>query len=135
MNILDSSAYLAYLRKEKGGDFLKKLSQQCRVDGVTIFMHQINFLEVVYKVKTKLPAYDIQSLLVEFSSPWWGKINYLDSDLMLIAAELKAKYQSASLGDCIGLASTKIFQGTFWTADQLLSDIGAKENITVKLIR
>ena len=135
MNILDSSVYLAFLYQEPGGEFLNKLSQQCQEKGESIFMHQINFMEVIYKVKTKVPGFDVQALLAEFSSPWWSKINYLDSDLMLIAVDLKAKFQRASLADCIGLACTKTFKGTFWTADQLLSDIGNKENIPVNLIR
>lgn len=135
MNILDASVILAYLRNEKGGDFLKKLSKKCMADGESIFVHQVNFLEVVYKVKCKIPDKDVHSLMAEFTAPWWGKINYMDSDLMLLAAELKAKYRQASLGDAIGLATTKIFKGVFWTADSLLAAIGEKENIRVQMIR
>ena len=135
MNILDASVVLAYLRNEKGGEFLKKLSKKCMADGESIFVHQVNFLEVVYKVKCKIPDKDVHSLMAEFSSPWWGKISYMDSDLMLLAARLKAKYRQASLGDSIGLAAAKIFKATFWTADSLLAEIGDKEKIDVKMIR
>lgn len=135
MNILDSSVILAHLRKEKGGTFLKKLSRQCKSQGESIFVHQVNFLEVVYKARCKVPDFEVRELLAEFSSPWWGKINYMDSDLMLLAAELKAKYRSASLGDAIGLAAAKVFKATFWTADSLLEEIGGNEGISVQLIR
>jgi predicted nucleic acid-binding protein len=135
MNILDSSVVLAYLRNEKGGDFLTKLAQRSRAAKESIFIHQINFIEVVYKVKSKLPDYDITNLLAEFSSPWWGKLNYMDSDLMILTAELKAKFPQASLGDSIGLATAKIFKAVFWTADSLLAEIGQKEHIKVELIR
>lgn len=135
MNILDSSVFLATIYNEKGGDFLKKLSKKCMTTGESIFVHQVNFLEVVYKIKCKIPDKDVHSLMAEFSSPWWGKINYMDSDLMLLAAGLKAKYRQASLGDAIGLAAAKIFKATFWTADQLLADIGQKEDIQVQMIR
>lgn len=135
MNILDSSVILAYLRNEPGGDFLQKLAKRSQNNQESIFIHQINFLEVIYKVKCKLPNYNIHDLLTEFSSPWWGKLNYMDSDLMLLAADLKAKYRQASLGDCIGLASAKILKAVFWTADNLLAEIGQKEHIEVELIR
>jgi predicted nucleic acid-binding protein len=135
MNILDSSVFLASIFNERGGEFLKKLSKKCMADGESIFIHQVNFLEVVYKVKCKAPDKEIGNLMAEFSSPWWGKINYMDSDLMLLAAELKSKYRQASLGDSIGLATTKIFKGVFWTADSLLDEIGKKEGIAVQLIR
>ena len=135
MNILDSSAIIAYLRAEKGGEILKKLSKKCKEAEESLFIHQVNFLEVVYKVKCKIPDKEVRSLMAEFSSPWWGKINYMDSDLMLLAAELKEKYRNASLGDVIGLSAAKILEAKFWTADNLLAEIGAKENIQVELIR
>jgi predicted nucleic acid-binding protein len=135
MNILDSSVVLAYIRKEKGGDFLQKLFKESVKTQQSIFIHQVNLMEVIYKVKIKLPDYDLSDLLAEFSSPWWGKLTYMDSDLMLFAAELKSRSQNISLADCIGLSAAKIFKATFWTADQLLADIGKAENISVKLIK
>lgn len=135
MNILDSSVVIAYIRKEKGGDFLKKLFKECQANKESIFIHEINFMEVIYKVKSKLPSFPITSLLAEFSSPWWGKLSYMESDLMLLTADIKSEFPHASLADCIGLAATKIFKGTFWTADKLLADIGKSAGITVQLIR
>lgn len=135
MNILDSSVILASFYKEKGGDILIALSKECKKNNESLFIHWINFIEVIYKVKKKLPNYDTRSLLAEFSSPWWGKLNYLDSDCMLLASELKAEFPQASLADCIGLATARIFKATFWTADQLLYKIGEKRQIKVNLIR
>ncbi len=135
MNILDSSVILAYIFKEKGGEVLKKLLAHSQNKVQSIFIHQVNFIEVLYQVHKRAPSFDLTDLIGEFSSPWWGKLNYLDADLMLVVADLKSKFQHASLADCIGLAATKIFDGTFWTADKQLVDIGNAENITVKLIR
>lgn len=135
MNILDSSFVLAYIYEEKGGDLLKKLLANSKNNVQSVFIHQVNFMEVLYKVQIRDIYADLAELLAEFSAPWWGKLSYMDADLMLIVADLKSKFQYASLADCIGLATTKIFDGTFWTADKQLADIGKAENITVKLIR
>jgi predicted nucleic acid-binding protein len=135
MNILDSSAFLALILHETGHEKVDQLIKKSQQKKESLFMHQINFIEVIYKAKQKLSDQDARQMLAEFSSPWWGKLNYMDSDLMLLASELKNKFKNASLADCIGLAVTKLFQATFWTADSLLAKIGDSENISVKLIR
>lgn len=135
MNILDSSAFLALILDERGREKIEHLIKASYKKKESLFIHQVNFIEVIYRSKQRLSDDAVQSMLAEFSSPWWGKLNYMDSDLMLLTSDLKNKFKNASLADCIGLAATKIFQATFWTADSLLAEIGAAENISVKLIR
>ncbi len=135
MNIFDSSVCLAIILNEKGTEKVRDLVKITFAQKESIFIHQVNFIEVLYKARTKLPTHSVNDLLAEFSSPWWGKLSYMDSDLMLLAAELKNKFKNASLADCIGLAISKILKATFWTADSLLAEIGKAENISVVLIR
>ena len=135
MHILDSSALLALLKKEPGHQLVNNLIRKKIDDGESIFIHQINLIEVLYKIQKISPRELYLDLLKRFVSPFWGKINYLDGEIALMAADLKTKYSFASLGDVIGLSYTKLVEGTFWTADQQLGDIGSAEGIKVKLIR
>ena len=135
MIIFDSSAILALIFEENGSEKVKQLCLEAQQQKQSIFIHQINFIEVIYNCEKKYPEYRVAELIGQFESPWWGKVNYLDLDLAMIAADLKKKFQFLSLGDSIGLAWTKITKGTFWTADQILAEIGQKEQIDVQLIR
>ena len=135
MIILDSSALLASIFEEKGSEKVLQITQETFQKGQSIFIHQINFIEVIYKISSRFSEEKVAFVLSKFRSPWWGIVNYLDLDLSLVAAELKKKYLFLSLGDSIGLAWTKINTGTFWTTDKILAEVGQKEQIDVQLIR
>jgi PIN domain nuclease of toxin-antitoxin system len=134
MNILDTSAILALIKKEKGWENIEKLLETSEKNGESTFIHAINFIELTYKCQQLYGNKISNQIISDLQSPFLGIMNYIDTDLNLYAAHIKANYH-LSLGDAIGLAYTKIMNGTFWTADKDLQEIAAKETISLKCIR
>lgn len=135
MIIFDTSVILAMIYQENGSEKAKQICLQAQKEKQSIFIHQINFVEVIYKLAQKYEETRVAELTSQFSSPWWGIVNVLDAEMALIAAALKKRSPFISLGDSIGLAWTKVNSGTFWTADRALAEVGEKEQIDVQLIR
>lgn len=71
MNILDASAYLALIYHENGYQKIDALIARSKEEKATLFMHRVNFMEVVYKAKKRLSARQLKQMLSEFNSPWW----------------------------------------------------------------
>ena len=134
MNILDASALLAVVKKEKGGEKVMDLMHTSEDDGVSVFMHAINFTEFVYKCKKIFGEKTTLQIIADLESPYFGILNYLEADLNFYSAYLKATYH-LSLADATGLANAKIMKGTFWTADSALKPIAQKEEIALECIR
>ncbi len=134
MNILDASALIAFLKKENGWQTVHDLFAAAESKGISLFIHQINFSEVIYFSLHFFGETKTKAFLAALKSPFLGIVNYFDTDLSLYAAHLKAHY-ALSLADAIGLAYTKIMDGCFWTADRLLEPIAEKEKIELKLVR
>lgn len=134
MDFLDASALLALVKKEKGSEKVAKLLRSSKKKGASTFIHAINFTEFIYKCEKILGLAKTTQTLADLESPFFGIVNYMDMDLNLYTAYLKANYH-LSLADANGLAQTKIMKGTFWTADQALKAIAAKEKIALECIR
>ena len=134
MEILDASAILAFIKKEQGGEKVQKLIEGKQRDGLAIFIHSINYIELICKCAQIYDAITTKHIIADLQSPWLGIMNYMDTDLTMYAAHLKTNYQ-LSLGDATGLAYTKIMKGHFWTADKALLAIAQKEKIALCLIR
>ncbi len=134
MDILDASALLAFIKKEKGGEEVKKLFEQNQKKTSSVFIHSLNYIEFLYKCEQIFGQKTLKQIILELQTPWLGIMSYMDSDLNFYAAHLKANYH-LSLADATGLAHTKIMNGTFWTADNALAEIAGKEKIGLKLIR
>lgn len=134
MDILDTSALFAFFRKEKGGEKIKNLIEKSRGDRLSIFMHAVNFIEFVYKCQQLYGPKITNQMIADLETPFFGIVNYLNTDLNFYAAHLKANYH-LSLADATGLAHAKIMKGTFWTADTALKAIAKKEDISLECIR
>lgn len=134
MEILDASSLMAMIRKENGGEKIAQLMSESKSDSTSVFMHAINYTEVIYKCRKLYGEKETNNILADLESPFLGIMHYLDTKLTLYAAYLKANYHLA-LGDAIGLAHTKIMNATFWTADTALKPIAAKEDISLQCIR
>jgi len=134
MDILDASALLAVIRKEKGWQVVNELMKKSERAGTSTFMHQINFIEFTYKCRQLYNLETFNNILSDLYNPFLGIANYFDNDLALYAGLLKSSYR-LSLGDAVGLGYTKIMKGTFWTADKALEVIAKKEGISIELIR
>ncbi len=134
MNILDTSVLLAFIKQEKGADVVKKVFEDAEKEKNSLFIHQINFIEFVYKCYQFYGVEKTHRIVADLQSPLLGIVNYMDTSLALFCSHLKAQYH-LSLADGIGLAYAKIMDGTFWTADKALQGISTKENIKISLIR
>jgi len=134
MNLLDASALLAFLKKEKGWENIEKLLSSSQKNGTSVFIHALNFVELIYKCEQIFGPKKTHQIIADLQSPFLGIINYLDTDLTLFVAHLKANYH-LSLAEAVGLAHTKIMNATFWTADNALEDIAKKEKISFQSIR
>jgi len=134
MNVLDASALLALIKKENGWEKVQKLLSKGEKSGISTFIHTINFIEFNYKCQQFFGQKTSNQIIADLQSPFLDIVNYMDTDLNLYAANLKANYH-LSLGDAVGLAYTRIMKGTFWTADTALRDIAKKENIGFQAIR
>lgn len=134
MDILDASALLAYLKKEKGYEKVRDIMMTNEKLKLSTFVHQVNFIETIYRCVTFFGAHKTQKIIADLKSPFFGVVNYMDTDLALYVSNLKAAYQ-LSLADAVGLAYCKIIKGTFWTADKALRPIAEQEGIQLELIR
>lgn len=134
MNILDASALLCLLKGERGSDKVRELLKTSEAKIETTFIHQINLCEVEYKV-SQLKSNQMKNKLVTLlDTPFLGVFKIIDYDISQLAAYLKSKYP-ISLADAIGLAFTKVNDGTFYTADQVLKPIADQEKIRLNMIR
>jgi PIN domain nuclease of toxin-antitoxin system len=134
MNILDTSALLALIKKEKGWEKVEKVLSSGEKSATSTFIHAINFMEFLYKCEQFYGHKKMVQIIADLESPFLGIIHYMDMDLGFFAAHLKSNYH-LSLADAVGLAHAKIMKGTFWTADKALKEIARKENISLQCIR
>jgi PIN domain nuclease of toxin-antitoxin system len=133
MDILDASALICLLKKEKGYREVSELLKSSKNKKESVFINQINYTEVVYFLLGKYGESKTLQTIAKLKFPFLGISNYMDSDLALYASTLKSRH-TLSLGDAVGLAFTKIMNGRFWTKDKALAPIAEKENINLKLI-
>lgn len=133
MDILDASALIRFLKKERGYEEVASLLKKNKENKESVLISQINFIEVVYFLLKKYGNDRTLKTIASLKSPFLGISNYMDSDLALYASNLKSRY-NLSLGDAMGLAFTKVMKGCFWTADKELAQIGNLESIPVHVI-
>jgi predicted nucleic acid-binding protein len=134
MEILDASALIAFLRKEKGYLVIKDLLNDAIKNKYSVFLHQINYIEVVNRSLKLLGETETKNILAAFPQTLIGIANYMDDALASIATSIKSSYH-LSMADAIGLAFAKKVDGRFWTADKALKPIADREKINLKLIR
>ena len=134
IEILDASALLALLKQEKGFLYVKKLLMDAEKNKFTVFIHQINFIEVIKKCIDLVGEKETKKVLANINKQLIGISNFMDDDLATVATRIKTNY-AISLADAIGLAFTKVMEGRFWCADKALGPIAEKENIQIKMLR
>lgn len=132
--ILDASALLAFLKEEKGFEKIKKLLLEAHKNKFTVFIHQVNYVEVVRKLIQNFGINDSERILAQLSQPFLGVANYLNDEMATYTTRFSLE-TGISLADSIGLSFTKVMEGRFWTADKALQSIAEKEKINFVLIR
>jgi len=134
IDLLDASALIAFIRKEKGYEKIEKLFLDAEKRHVSIFIHQINFIEFLYKIEQIYGHDTFRKIIADLQSPFLGVMNYMDSDLAMYCGHLKSKYH-LSLADATGLSYSKIIEGVFWTGDRALLPVATEEKIELQLFR
>ncbi len=134
MEILDASALMAFLKQDNGYQAVQSLFNEGIKSKGSLFMHQINYIEVVKKMIYFFGEVVTKDTLANLQQPFFGVSNYMDEDLALYAIQIRA-IKNISLGDAIGLAFTKAMDGRFWTADKALKDVAKAMDIRLELIR
>lgn len=134
IDILDASALLTFFKEEPGYEKIKNILLTAHKQNTTVFIHQINYIEVVKKLFQILETEEAKKILATAVEPFLGISNYMTDEMATYATKLYL-YPTISLGDSIGLAFTKVMEGRFWTADKALQPIAKKEKITCVIIR
>lgn len=135
MEILDASALLAFLKKENGYQSVGKLFHDAYEQKFSVFIHQINYIEVAKKSLQYFGEAETKKALSSLEQPFFGVSNYFSDELATYTTLFLNPSAPLSLADRIGLAFTKIMAGRFWTADQALKIPAEKAKVVLQLIR
>ena len=132
VKVLDSSAMIAYLRKEPGGFEVEGTI----TDPNTIcYAHAINLCEVYYDAIRVGGPTEAEQLLKALFALGVIERNDFDTEFWKKVGLLKAYYK-ASLADFCGIVLTNRLKGTFLTADHHELDTIAETNVClVQFIR
>lgn len=133
MILLDASAVLKFLKKEKGFEKVKRLFKDALKEKKSLFIYHVNFIEILYVLNKKVGRRKALETIGKLKSDLLGVCNLGEEDCSVYAAYLKAKY-GLSLGDSCGLAFTKFMGGRFYSADKALQKIAKEEEIDFELI-
>lgn len=135
MDLLDTSALLAYIKKEEGSEKVSELFKQATRESFTVFMHEINYIELIYKCFQFYGKTPTQKIIASLQSPFFAVVNWKEKQNEYYCAHLKYTYKNLSLADAIGLAFTKFTRGKFWASDQELEPIAKAEKIQIIMLR
>lgn len=132
--VLDSCALIALIKKETGWESVFNVLSKAVTGEVTVFMHELNLLEVYYGLyKERGKEYATQKITE--ASGFFVLINGLTNVAFAEAGRLKASYR-ISLADSVALAEAFVLGGTLLTSDHHeLEAVEKAENIKFHWIR
>jgi PIN domain nuclease of toxin-antitoxin system len=113
IEVLDSSAVLAFLRAEPGGDLVRDILSD---PSFICYAHVINITEVIYDLH-RSGGEDHAQRGLQLLSPHVIFYSELPDELWLDAGRLKSVYRRISMADCFLLALARILGGEVITAD------------------
>ncbi|HEX8236423.1 MAG TPA: PIN domain-containing protein [Abditibacteriaceae bacterium] len=121
MIVLDSSAMLAYLRGEPGGDLVRGLLLDDERD-VPIYAHAVNLCEVYYDVLQSHDATLAEATVTILKAAGVQERSDMDSVFWRDAATLIGTQRAAghrlARGDAFGLALARREDADFYTTDR-----------------
>lgn len=138
MIVLDSSAMLAYLNSEPGGDLVRDLLEDPDRD-VPVYAHAVNLCEVFYNFGRSGPAASATALAIlkgagveeraDMDAAFW-------QDAASLIAAQRGQGLHLALGDAFGLALARRENADFYTADRHeLASVAASGLASVVFIR
>ncbi len=114
VQVLDSSAMIAYLRKETGALVVERIITDPKN---VCYAHAINLCEVFYDALRVGGPVKAEAFLEDLFLLGITERNDFDTDFWKEVGRLKASYR-ASLADFCGVVMTNRLNGTFLTADR-----------------
>ncbi len=127
--VLDSSALVAAVKDEPGGDFVRTYIAELPQGNVHI--HSVNTCEVAYQL-IKFGLMEIMAYSLA-NHPRVELCDVIQPGLWQRAASLKAKYKNFALGDCICVAFAESLNASILTGDRHFKTIDTP--VKVELFR
>ena len=139
MIVLDSSAMLAYLNGELGGDLVRNLLHDEERDA-PVYAHAINLCEVFYDFLHDFSRPAAQNAIAALKAAEVIERNDLDAvfwrDVATLIATQRGAGHRLALGDACGLALARREGADFYTADRgELTPVAATGLCSVTFIR
>jgi PIN domain nuclease of toxin-antitoxin system len=132
--ILDACAIIALIKKEAGWESVFNVLSRAIKGETTVFMHEINLLEVYYGLYKERGKEYAEKKIIE-ASKFFVVINGLTSSAFAEAGRLKASYK-ISLADSVALSEASVSGGMLLTSDHHEFDVIEKsEDIKFQWIR
>jgi len=130
--VLDSSAFIAYFRKEPGGHLVRDILFD---PGNQIIAHAANLCEVYYDLLSDLPERTAEAALVVVTAFGVIERNDLDRDFWKQAGKHKAALHRISLADCFCLVLAQREDAAIVTADHDFDKVAEQNLCRVRFIR
>lgn len=113
--VLDSSAMLAVLKGETGGELVENLLDD---NTISVYAHVMNLTEVFYDFSRRTDVLNARNAIADLKS--YGLLVRDDNDTAFWedAAQLKADWRRVSLADCFGVALARRLSADFVTSDR-----------------
>jgi len=132
---LDANALIAYIEDEDGADFIEDLFIKASNHGISLFIHNLNLIEILYHSNKKSSKTSAMKVYDDMKSFPISQVSEISDNILLEACRLKSNYK-LSLADAVGLATAIVYGGYFVTSDHHELDIIKKsENINILWFR
>ena len=125
--VLDACAVIAYLNDEEGSDKLEELLWDASKGANSLFIHEINLLEIYYGVYRDEGEQLAEETYIKVVNLPVKIITGVKKSVFKTAGRLKAIYR-ISLADSIALAEAKVRNNLLVTCDHHEFDILQKYN-------
>jgi len=113
--ILDSCAVIALVKKETGWETVFDILRKAINDEATVFMHELNLLEVFYGFYRERGKEYAEKMIAE-ATKFFSVLNGLSDTAFAEAGRLKASYKM-SLADSVALSQAFVLGASLITAD------------------
>lgn len=114
--VLDSCAFIAFLRAEEGSDKIDLLLQYAIDKKISVIMHKINFTEVYYDILRTSGEKEANKLFSKINLLPIEIATNLNDDFVKTVAFFKVNHK-VSFADCFALALAKNLDASLVTSD------------------
>lgn len=135
--VFDSSAMLAYLKAEKGGEVVRALLEDAEA---TKYAHAVNLCEVCYDFLRLTDAATAEAAVSTLKAAGIVELNDMNAafwrDIALLIATHRSDSRRLALGDAFGVALARRLNADFVTADRgELEAVSSAQSCRINFIR